>query len=136
MTDYISDALRQLVFSRANGRCEYCLLSHTAVGHPHESDHIVPRQHGGVTDVDNLALACIRCNRYKGPNVGSFDPETRLLTPFFNPRTQAWNEHFELNGPRIQPLTPEGRVTVKILRLNDTDRLEERSILIEIGLYS
>ncbi len=36
--------------------------------------------------VDNLALACLRCNRHKGPNVGSFDPLTGQLTPFFNPR--------------------------------------------------
>jgi hypothetical protein len=83
----------------------------------------------------NLALTCMRCNRRKGPNVGSFDPETGELAPFYNPRTQAWNAHFKLEGALIQPLTPEGRVTVKILRLNDLDRLEERQRLIELGLY-
>ncbi len=35
----------------------------------------------------------------------------------------------------ILPLTPEGRVTVRILRLNDTDRLGERQRLMEAGLY-
>jgi hypothetical protein len=123
------------VFTRAAGRCEYCLLPQDAVAYQHEPDHIIPRQHDGMTDADNLALACTRCNRYKGPNVGSFDPETGKLVPFYNPRTQVWQDHFRLDGPVIQPLTAEGRVTVKIFRLNDADRVEERQLLINIELY-
>ena len=123
------------MFDRAEGRCEYCLLPQAAAVYQHEPDHIVPRQHDGETTADNLALSCTRCNRYKGPNVGSFDPETGELVPFYNPRTQAWADHFRLDGPVIQPLTPEGRVTVKILRLNDAVRIEERALLIEVGLY-
>ena len=135
MPETIPSTLRRLVFARAEGRCEYCLLPQAAVVYRHEPDHIIPRQHGGKTTADNLALACTRCNRYKGPNVGSFDPETGNLVPFFNPRTQTWTDHFRLDGPVICPLTPEGRVTVKILRLNDPLRIEEREALIEIGLY-
>ena len=135
MSTDISAALRRLVFARAGGCCEYCLLPHAAVVYRHEPDHIIPRQHDGRTTADNLALACTRCNRYKGPNIGSFDPETGKLVPFYNPRTQAWQDHFQLNGPVIRPLTPEGRVTVKILRLNDATRVKERKLLIEIGLY-
>jgi hypothetical protein len=134
-TDIQAD-LRRLVFDRAEGRCEYCLLPQASAVYQHEPDHIVPRQHDGGTTADNLALSCTRCNRYKGPNVGSFDPETGELVPFYNPRTQAWADHFRLYGPAIQPLTPEGRVTVKILRLNDAVRIEERALLIEAGLYS
>lgn len=29
-------------------------------------EHIAPRTHGGTDDVDNLALACKRCNSEKG----------------------------------------------------------------------
>ncbi|MCA9557199.1 MAG: HNH endonuclease [Myxococcales bacterium] len=29
-------------------------------------EHIVPRTHGGTDDLDNLALACARCNAQKG----------------------------------------------------------------------
>jgi hypothetical protein len=86
--------------------------------HAHEPDHIVPHQHGGESHLQNLAWACLRCNRYKEPNVGSFDPATGQLVPFFNPRTQEWVSHFAWEGATIQPLTPEGRVTVTILRLN------------------
>ena len=128
-------SVRQLVAERAASRCEYCLLPQAVALHRHEPDHIVPRQHDGQTHENNLALACLRCNRYKGPNVGSFDPLTSALVPLFNPRTQAWTMHFAWEGATIRPLTPEGRVTVKILRLNETDRLIERQRLMEAGLY-
>jgi 5-methylcytosine-specific restriction endonuclease McrA len=29
-------------------------------------EHIVPKHHGGTDDVENLALACARCNSEKG----------------------------------------------------------------------
>lgn len=111
-------------------------MPQAAALHKHEPDHIVPVQHGGLTDQENLALACFRCNRYKGPNVGSFDPETNILTAFFDPRKQKWSEHFALEGAMIRPLTPEGRVTAKILRLNGNERIEERVNLLQVGLYS
>ena len=66
----VSTGLRELVADRAAYRCEYCLLPASAAFHSHEPDHIIPRQHGGLTDATNLAFACFRCNRYKGPNVG------------------------------------------------------------------
>lgn len=58
-----------------------------------------------------------------------------MLTPFFNPRTQNWHDHFELVGPLVEPLTPEGRVTVKILGINDSERVSERRPLIQAELY-
>ena len=76
----------------------------------------------------------MRCNRSKGPNVGSFDPLTGKLVPFFNPRIQVWRDHFELEGGIIRPLTPEARVTVKIFRLNDEARILERQSLLELKI--
>lgn len=120
---------------RAEGRCEYCLMPQSVSAFEHKPDHIISIQHGGKTKADNLALACLRCNRRKGPNVGSFDPQTGALVPFFNPRSQMWQEHIQLDGAIIQPLTPEARVTVKILQLNNEQRVEERERLIALGLY-
>lgn len=131
----ISTALRRLITHRAGHRCEYCLFPEAIALHRHEPDHIIPSQHGGTTDPANLALACLRCNRYKGPNVGSFDPLTNHLVPLFHPRRQAWEQHFKMEGAEIKPLTPEGRVTVRLLRLNDPDRLIERQRLIEANLF-
>lgn len=132
MSSDLSVKLRQLVAERAKYCCEYCLLPQSVSLHKHEPDHIISHQHGGVTEASNLALACMRCNRYKGPNVGSFDPLTGKLVPFFNPRTQNWANHFKLDGAIIRPLTAEARVTVKILRFNDEARVLERQSLLEI----
>jgi hypothetical protein len=132
----ISPELRDLVRARAGNRCEYCRLPQSVVLHKHEPDHIIPRQHEGETVAANLALACMRCNRYKGPNVGSFDPNTGNLVPFFNPRQQNWADHFEFKDGVIWPITAEARVTVKILRLNDDERITERKELWGKGLYT
>ncbi len=130
----LSNHLRRLVSDRAENRCEYCLLPQAAALFKHEPDHIVSSQHGGETNESNLALACMRCNRYKGPNIGSIDPLTGKLVSFFNPRIHDWKDYFELEGAVIRPLTPEARVTVKIFRLNDEDRVEERLRLLATGL--
>ena len=135
MSSDIPPDLRRLVAERARHQCEYCLLPEAVSLHRHEPDHIVPRQHSGGTAADNLALACFRCNKNKGPNVGSFDPLTGQLTPFFHPRRMVWQEHFLLEEGVIQPLTAEGRVTVKIFRFNDEARVTERQRLIAVGLY-
>ena len=135
MSAMIAPELRRLVAERAGRRCEYCLLPQAVALHRHEPDHIIPLQHGGETDGDNLALACLRCNRYKEPNVGSIDPLTGQLVPLFHPRPQVWEQHFQIVDALIKPLTPEGRVTVRLLRLNEPDRLAERQRLIEAGLF-
>ncbi len=56
---------------RADSRCEYCLLHQDDAAFTHEVDHIVSKQHGGETVADNLAYACMVCNRYKGANISS-----------------------------------------------------------------
>ena len=117
MATPIQPDLRRLIAERAEYRCEYCLLPQAAALHRHEPDHIVPLQHGGVTDPANLALACLRCNRYKGPNIGSFDPLTGQLVPLFHPRLQIWDQHFQIVDAEIIPLTAEGRVTVRVLTI-------------------
>ena len=97
--------------------------------------HIVSEKHGGSSDVENLAFTCPYCGRAKGSDLASIDPETELLTSLYNPRTQTWSEHFELDGAEIIPLTPFGRVTVQMLRMNHPDRIQEREMLIGLDMY-
>jgi hypothetical protein len=123
---YVPTALRREVIERAGNRCEYCLIHAEVAFFPHEVDHVIAEKHGGATDIHNLALACWRCNRHKGSDLTSFDPETQELSPLFNPRTQVWTEHFAYERERIVGLTPEGRTTVSLLRLNSEERLNER----------
>lgn len=135
MPSDVSDSLREKVAKRAKYRCEYCLLPQSVALHKHEVDHIVPSQHGGETKEKNLALSCMRCNRYKGPNVGSFDPDTGELVQFFNPRIHKWDDHFTLEEGFVQPRTPEARVTINIFNINQDERVSERKRLLESGLY-
>jgi hypothetical protein len=53
---------------------------------PFHLEHIIAKQHGGETKADNLAWACHRCNRHKGPNLSGIDPETQEIVQLFNPR--------------------------------------------------
>lgn len=132
---YISSALRRQVVERAGNCCEYCLLNQEDNFLPFEVDHIISEKHGGETNSENLCFSCPYCNGYKGSDIGSIDRQTGVLTLLFNPRQQTWLEHFRLNGARIEPLTPEGRVTVFLLRLNREEQVAEREGLIELGRY-
>ena len=89
-------------------------------------EHIVSRQHGGTDEPATLALACDRCNAYKGPNLTSIDPDTSAVVPLFNPRQDIWGDHFAVRGGRITGLTPEGRATVRLLNMNAPRRVELR----------
>lgn len=126
---YIPAALRRLVEERANRLCEYCLMSANVTFFSHEVDHIIPEKHGGETNADNLAFTCWRCNRYKGTDLGSFDPQTGAFSFLFNPRTQQWTEHFMIEEHLILGLTLEGRTTVRLLKFNIDERLAERQRL-------
>lgn len=129
MSTYVPAALRKQVIERASECCEYCRFPQSITLLSFEMEHIISEKHGGATSLDNLALACPYCNRAKGTDLGSIDPETQQLTPFFNPRVQNWEDHFTLEGGTILPRTAEGRVTVAILQFNDPDRVQEREQL-------
>ncbi len=124
---YIPAPLRRLVEQRAGYRCEYCLLLAYVSTIPHEVDHVIAEKHGGMTTTDNLAFACWRCNRRKGTDLGSFDPQTGKFSFLFNLRTQVWSEHFVmLPDFSLSGITPEGRTTVSLLQLNGQRRIAER----------
>lgn len=123
---YLSEALRREVMVRANYRCEYCLLPDNLSFYSHEIDHIVAVKHSGQTTLGNLAYACWRCNRYKGSDLGSFDPKTNEFYFLFNPRTQSWGDHFRLEAVQIMGITPEGRTTAQLLKMNTKERIRER----------
>jgi hypothetical protein len=98
-----------------------------------EVDHIIAEQHGGLTELGNLAYTCIECNRRKGPNLTSIDPQTNEITILFNPRTQQWQEHFQLNTDgTLTGHTAVGRTTILLLKLNDPERVQDRVGLIAV----
>jgi HNH endonuclease len=135
MTTRPTAGLRRQVVERAGNCCEYCLLHQELAASTHQVDHVIAEKHGGQTVLDNLALSCMVCNRRKGSDISSIDPETGNLVSLFNPRTQQWPDHFELDGVHIVGLTDVGRTTVVFLQLNAFERLMERDALIRAGRY-
>lgn len=132
---YITAELRRQVIARASNCCEYCRLSQDDSTFSFQVDHIIAEKHGGETTLENLSWSCPHCNVHKGSDIGSIDPQSNRLTPLYNPRLQKWSEHFQHQAARIDPLTPEGRVTVRLLRLNDAEQLDERRGLMGLRRY-
>ena len=125
----ISDEIRQAVAVRAHYVCEYCLIAETDAFFKFQIEHIISRKHGGSSELENLALACVFCNRYKGSDIASLNPETNELVQFYHPRTMRWREHFRLNAVVIEPLTEIAEATIRILQMNADDQILERQVL-------
>ncbi len=126
----MDDALRSLVRRRAGDVCEYCRLPQASsrIIRFHV-EHIIARQHGGLSEANNLALACSCRNFHKGPNVAALDPDSGRLVPLFNPRQHRWSGHFAWEGTVVVGLTPIGRATVELLAMNQWERVEVRENL-------
>jgi HNH endonuclease len=124
-----------LVWQRAGGCCEYCRLPQAASHIPFEIDHVRPRKHRGPTVAGNLALSCVYCNGYKGPNLSGIDPATGKLTKLFHPRRHQWRYHFRYAGGTLTGRTAIGRTTIEVLRINLPNRVAIRDVLIEDGAF-
>jgi len=121
-------ATRALVRRRAGDRCEYCHIPQAATPLiPFHAEHIIARQHRKDDHPDGLALACDRCNAYKGPNIAGIDPQSGLVVVLFHPRRDRWEAHFRLDGGIIEGLTPIGRATVQLLNMNARRRVQLRA---------
>jgi len=130
----MDEAVRQLVRTRAGDRCEYCRLpQHAGALIRFHVEHIRPKQHGGNSDASNLALACPNCNWNKGPNLSAVDPESGSVVLLFHPRVDTWDQHFAAANLQIVGLTPTGRATVSLMRMNAPDRIEVRHELARRG---
>ena len=135
MSSWVPDELRRQVAERAEGICEYCLIHERDTHLGCELDHVVSEKHDGRTTSENLAYACFCCNRHKGSDVASIEPESGELVRLFNPRTDLWSEHFRLQGGRIEWRTPIGEATVRLLGFNLLERILEREVLRAEGKF-
>jgi HNH endonuclease len=122
----IPKPLYKIIRQRAKYRCEYCHYPELLSSAPLSIDHIQPQSLGGSDDLDNLALACRRCNERRYNFVTRIDETSGIEVTLFNPRQQQWSEHFiwSADGLKILGTTPTGRATCDRLDLND-DRREE-----------
>lgn len=127
--------LRDQVASRAEYRCEYCQLPERGTSLPFQIDHVIAEKHEGATSLGNLAYACLHRNAFKGPNIAGRDHETNQTVRLFDPRHDAWSEHFEWDGPVLQGRTPIGKATIAVLRINLGYRVALRASLVEEGRF-
>ena len=100
-----------------------------------EVDHLVARKHHGSTDLENLALSCVRCNSHKGPNLAGIDPDTGQQSRLFHPRRDVGTDHFEWRDAVLLGLTPVGRATIDVLTINHADYVALRESLIAEGVF-
>ena len=134
MSSPISDEWRLIARTRSDRLCEYCLIHEDDCLFTLQIDHIISVKHGGADTLENLAMACIFCNRQKGSDVGTILADGKFAR-FFNPRIDSWAEHFRLAGGAIEPITAIGEGTLRILQFNNPERLAEREELIAQGRY-
>ena len=133
----VSEGLRRQVAARAGNCCEYCHLPAVGQVGRFPVDHVIPRSSAGPTDLTNLALACPACNGHKWAHVTAFDVVTGETVPLFNPRTQAWSDHFQwsVHSPVIlEGKTAIGRATVIALQMNQEEVQLVRTLLLRLGI--
>jgi HNH endonuclease len=132
---HLPPPLRRLVVMRADNCYEYCRYPDKYSPQTLSVDHLTPRQAGGKTSADNLALSCQGCNSHKASKTAAADPVTGLTVPLFNPREQRWRDHFSWSEDHVQitGLTSVGRATVEALQLNREGLVNMRRVLYAIG---
>ena len=126
------------VAERAGHRCEYCHAPEVVFNLLFEVDHIIATAQGGIDALSNLALACRACNLWKLDNLIATDPVSGEQTVLFHPRTQQWDEHFEVQEELPFLLVGKsaiGRATIERLRMNSPLQLAARAQWISLGLF-
>lgn len=124
------------VRERAGNVCEYCRLPQSCQEATYHIDHVIPRHAGGETSLDNLALACVTCSLKKAARTHAIDDHSGQPASIFNPRTQAWDEHFDWTIDwQVQGLTPTGRATAAALGMNRPAIIAIRGLLADVGRF-
>lgn len=133
----ISRRLREQVAEAAGQECGYCRTPQRIAGYSLTIDHIVPEARGGRAVEENLWLACVACNQYKGTQISARDAKTRRHVALFNPRLQRWGDHFRWNedGTEIIGVTSCGRVTITAINLNRSEIVAARSLWVQVGWW-
>lgn len=126
---------RQIIAARARGCCEYCRSQERYATQAFSVEHIAPRQSGGRTVLENLALACQGCNDHKYSKTAAPDALSGISAPLFHPRRHRWRDHFAWDSTYtiVIGLTPTGRATVEAPQLNRVGLVNLRRVLYALG---
>jgi hypothetical protein len=135
MSAYIAVELQHRVRQHFGNCCAYCRTAENLTAVTFEFEHIVPRSDGGVSEFENLCLACPSCNRYKSDLTVASDPVTQEPAGLFHPQRHSWSEHFSWNAEatEILGLTPTGRATIVVLRMNRPQMIRVRRMWVAMN---
>lgn len=115
------------------------LLSDASVTDLREYEHrSFPQSRGGTDEEENLWLTCSFCNNAKSDHVQGYDALTENFVPLFNPRKHIWSEHFTWKADDkafIIGLTPCGRATIQVLKINEGQALRFRRLMVSADWY-
>lgn len=133
----VAAEIRRAVIERASGFCEYCRSNSRFADSPFDVEHIMPESKGGLSDSENLALACHGCNLFKSNKTEFFDAVLGQTVRLFNPRIDVWNRHFVWTSDfaEIVGLTAVGRATIEVLNLNRNGLVNQRRLLYKYGKH-
>jgi HNH endonuclease len=133
----ITKKTRLLVAQRASFCCEYCWSQAKYSPDYFSVEHIIPRIKNGVNELFNLAYACLACNNHKYVHIEAIDPVSGVLSPLYNPRIDAWEQHFRWSNDYaiLTGISPIGRATVDKLKLNRPSLINLRIVLAAIGKH-
>lgn len=137
MSTYLSADLYARLTDVDDHRCAYCQTSEATTGQPMTVDHIIPRSQGGASQIDNLCLACRRCNEFKSDRTHAEDPLSSERIPLFHPRRDIWEHHFiwDDSGILLHGLTPTGRATILALNMNNPVIVAARRRWVSVGWH-
>jgi hypothetical protein len=129
--------LKDFVFKRAKGLCEYCKSPANISSQAFVMEHIIPKSKGGKTVSENLALACQGCNNYKYNKLKGTDKLSGKKVTLFHLRKQKWKDNFVWSDDTIEILgiSSTGRATVDNLKLNRPELKNLRKLLSELGKH-
>jgi hypothetical protein len=135
MSAYVPADLRRQVRERFGDCCAYCRTAERLNIAIFECEHILPRSAGGATVFENLCLACPTCNRYKADRTQALEPDTQEVLPLFHPQRDVWSEHFawDESATEIVALTPVGRGTIRVLRMNRPELIRVRRLWVAMA---
>lgn len=133
----VPQSLRNHIAENAKHCCEYCQTAQEISGAQMHVEHIMPLSRDGDSRFENLCLACAWCNSFKGTQIEGVDTESGESVSLFNPRQQTWSDHFywDDEGITIVGKTDVGRVTINVLKMNNSYILPARRHWVEAGWH-
>jgi HNH endonuclease len=128
---YIPVAIQRAILELSKNYCEYCVLPSNFSTDFFHFEHIIPVVLNGKTELENLARSCGICNNNKRDKIEHIDPLTQQIVRLYNPRQDIWSDHFQWSDDDLYiiGLTPIGRATIALLKLNRINATNLRKLL-------